>query len=199
MLVLFRPHPNHLPDRDWMKLPNNPRLPKSGDRVTLESTRGHYPLSTASGTFSPGKTDYLRSMSSKPWYHQGLRFRCVGCGGCCTGEPGYVWLNAQEIAALAAFLRLKISSFERKFIRRIGIRACLVELPNGDCVFFDRGSRQCRVYQFRPRQCQTWPFWHSNLRSPEAWQLAGKRCPGIDHGPLVPVAEILRQAEEVHV
>ena len=39
---------------------------------------------------------------SDPWYQQGLKFHCLGCGDCCTGEPGYVWVTKAEIAALAA-------------------------------------------------------------------------------------------------
>ena len=36
-----------------------------------------------------------------PWYRDGLAFTCTRCGACCTGAPGYVWVDADEIAALA--------------------------------------------------------------------------------------------------
>ena len=32
-------------------------------------------------------------MNPDTWYHLGLRFQCTGCGDCCTGAPGYVWIN----------------------------------------------------------------------------------------------------------
>ena len=38
---------------------------------------------------------------TKPWYADGLRFACTQCGNCCTGEPGFVWVNDAEIAAIA--------------------------------------------------------------------------------------------------
>jgi hypothetical protein len=41
-------------------------------------------------------------MDEHPWYKDGLRFTCTGCGDCCTGAPGYVWVNKEEIEALAA-------------------------------------------------------------------------------------------------
>ena len=41
-------------------------------------------------------------MSKKPWYADGLQFECTQCGDCCTGAPGYVWVNKSEIEALAA-------------------------------------------------------------------------------------------------
>ena len=39
---------------------------------------------------------------NEPWYAEGLKFQCTGCGDCCTGAPGYVWVNQAEIDALAA-------------------------------------------------------------------------------------------------
>jgi hypothetical protein len=106
---------------------------------------------------------------NEPWYEQGLKFSCTGCGDCCTGAPGYVWVNKAEIAALAATLGLAVEEFERRFVRPVGVRKSLVEVADGDCTFFDSESRQCRVYDARPRQCRTWPFWPSNLSSPAEW------------------------------
>ena len=63
-----------------------------------------------------------------------------------------------------------IERFEELYVRKIGIRKSLKEFPNGDCVFFDGEQRKCTVYEARPRQCRTWPFWDSNLRSVEAWE-----------------------------
>jgi len=109
-------------------------------------------------------------MPNKPWYHKGLRFRCTGCGNCCSGAPGYVWVNKAEIEALADAVGIDLELFEKKYIRRVGIRKSLVELSGGDCVLFDAKTRTCRVYDARPRQCRTWPFWASNLRTSAAWE-----------------------------
>ena len=51
-------------------------------------------------------------MSAEPWFKDGLRFQCTGCGDCCTGAPGFVWVNGQEIAALAARLGQSVEEFE---------------------------------------------------------------------------------------
>jgi len=75
----------------------------------------------------------------------------------------------------------------------VGIRKSLIEFANGDCVFFDGRRRTCQVYDARPRQCRTWPFWPSNLASPEAWQEIADRCPGCNHGRRSSLAEILEQ------
>lgn len=132
-------------------------------------------------------------MDQEPWFKDGLRFRCSQCGDCCTGAPGHVWVNQEEIRNLASRIGVEVEEFERKYVRQVGIRKSLVEFPNGDCVFFDGEARKCTVYEARPRQCRTWPFWHSNVRSPEDWEQTCEVCPGSGKGPLVPVERILEQ------
>jgi Fe-S-cluster containining protein len=134
-------------------------------------------------------------MKEQPWFKDGLRFQCTQCGDCCTGAPGYVWVNQEEIEALAREIGLAPDEFERKYVRRVGIRRSLVEFSNGDCVFFDGEKRKCTVYTARPRQCRTWPFWHSNVRSPEDWEHTCQVCPGSGTGPLVPAEQILHQVQ----
>jgi Fe-S-cluster containining protein len=138
-------------------------------------------------------------MNDSPWFKDGLRFQCTGCGDCCTGSPGYVWVNQQEIESLARRLNMDIEEFERKYTRRVGIRRSLVEFPNGDCVFFDPQTRKCNVYEDRPRQCRTWPFWESNLKTPQAWKRTCEVCPGSGQGSLVPVAQILEQLKAIRI
>ena len=135
----------------------------------------------------------------QPWYHEGLRFKCTQCGDCCTGAPGYVWVNKEEIAGLAAETGMDVETFERKYVRKIGVRKSLVEFSNGDCVFFDGESRKCTVYNARPRQCRTWPFWDSNLRTPEAWQDTCEVCPGSGRGKLYQLEHIETQRKVFHV
>jgi Fe-S-cluster containining protein len=130
-------------------------------------------------------------MSDEPWYKDGLRFSCTQCGDCCTGAPGYVWVNKEEIGLLAADVGLDMPAFEAKYVRRVGIRKSLIEYSNGDCVFLK--DRKCTVYNARPKQCRTWPFWDSNLRSPDAWQSTCEVCPGAGKGQVVPIEKILHQ------
>ncbi len=99
-----------------------------------------------------------------------------------------------EVAALAAALGIEVEEFERRYVRRVGIRKSLIEFPNGDCVFFHAESHTCQVYGQRPRQCRSWPFWASNLATPAAWQLMCRRCPGGNRGRLVPLATIQRRS-----
>jgi Fe-S-cluster containining protein len=139
--------------------------------------------------------------NGQPWYKDGLRFKCTGCGDCCTGSEGYVWVNQAEIDAMAAHLEMTSAAFEKKHVRDIGVRRSLKELPlsNFDCVLFDNKTRQCQVYEHRPRQCRTWPFWDSNLRTPETWEETCQQCPGSGKGKLYQLESISQQASEIHV
>lgn len=146
--------------------------------------------------------DWMSGMTKakeQPWYKDGLRFTCTGCGDCCTGAPGYVWVNKEDIAALAAETKTTIEEFEARFVREIGVRKSLLEHANGDCVFFDGKTRKCRVYAARPRQCRTWPFWDSNIRTPEAWAETCEACPGSGKGKLYQLEAIQQQAAVIRI
>ncbi len=133
---------------------------------------------------------------AEPWYKDGLPFACTRCGHCCTGTPGYVWVNDEEIAALAKARGDKTNEFAAVYTRPSHGKRTLREKANGDCVFWEAG-RGCTVYAVRPRQCRTWPFWESNLTSPEAWQETVAVCPGSGVGELIPVEEILRRVRVI--
>ncbi len=138
-------------------------------------------------------------MPEQPWYKDGLRFKCTGCGDCCTGAPGYVWVNRADIEAMAAAVEMDVAEFEARYVRHVGVRRSLVEHANGDCVFFDGRTRKCRVYKARPRQCRTWPFWHSNVATPEAWEETCRVCPGSGTGRLYQLDQIERQVAVIRV
>jgi uncharacterized protein len=138
-------------------------------------------------------------MPKAPWFKDGLRFECTQCGDCCTGAPGYVWVNTDEIKALAATVGVSVEEFEAKFVRQLGKRKSLIEYENGDCVFFDGKTRKCKVYGARPRQCKTWPFWDSNIETPSAWQHTCQVCPGSGQGRVYSVDEVLAQSAIVRV
>src|SRR4051812_29382649 len=104
-----------------------------------------------------------------PWYEDGLAFTCTRCGKCCTGDPGFVWVTDAEVAALAAFRGEAVEELVALHTRKSRGRRTLREKANGDCVFYDP-KKGCTVYPVRPAQCRTWPFWESNVESPEAWE-----------------------------
>jgi Fe-S-cluster containining protein len=138
------------------------------------------------------------ALRTEPWYQDGLRFRCTRCGHCCTGAPGYVWVNEDEVAAIAAYRGETRAQTEALFTRPVGRRQSLRETANGDCVFYDK-TQGCTIYPVRPRQCRTWPFWESNVVTPEAWERTCEICPGSGQGDLISASEITRRLKVVRL
>ncbi len=142
--------------------------------------------------------------SKAPWYIAGLAFECGQCGRCCAGpEEGYVWISDSEIEALAQFMGIDARQVRRRYIRTVGRRQTIIEDPRtNDCIFLQplvtSPGKGCSIYEIRPTQCRTWPFWPSNLSGIEAWATAAQRCPGINRGKVHPFHEIeaKRQATE---
>lgn len=128
---------------------------------------------------------------------RGLRFGCTMCGNCCTGPEGYVLVDDDEAAALAARLGMTVQTFLDSHTHETFAGRSLTErvTPFGhDCVFLDRatipGRAICAVYEDRPGQCRTWPFWPSIVASERAWGRTKRICPGMDHGALVTVEQV---------
>ncbi len=136
----------------------------------------------------------IRSVNADRWYKDGLRFTCTMCGNCCTGDPGVVWVNSEEIEEIAVYLGKSVGEIRLLHTRLVGSRVSLTEYANGDCTFFDPENRRCTIYPVRPRQCRSWPFWNSNLESPDRWRDVQKVCPGAGNGAFVALEEIESQA-----
>ena len=82
--------------------------------------------------------------SKLPWYKEGLNFSCTECGQCCTGSPGYVWLEASEITNLAKTLKITEAEFIKKYTRLVGGNLSLIEdNKTYDCVFLK--EKRCLV------------------------------------------------------
>lgn len=90
---------------------------------------------------------------------------------------------------MAAFLEISAARFADTYLRPIDGGSSLLEGDDGRCVFYREG---CRIYSVRPRQCKTYPFWFSALRSEARWRQATRQCPGIGHGRHFTREEILR-------
>jgi Fe-S-cluster containining protein len=132
--------------------------------------------------------------SEERWFEEGLRFRCTGCGKCCSGASGSVYLSKADLERLADFFRLPVGKFARRYTQVLKGRRVLINAPaSNDCVFL--ADKACSVYDARPTQCRTYPWWLSNIHDRQSWEEAGAMCEGINHpgAPVVPAAEIRDQ------
>jgi Fe-S-cluster containining protein len=145
-------------------------------------------------------------MADLEWYRAGLSFSCTMCGNCCTGPEGYVLVGDNEAAALATRLGISVQDFLTRYTRMTSRGRSLTEHETAaglDCIFLDRekipGKAVCGVYEDRPAQCRTWPFWKSNLTSRAAWARAARTCPGIDKGKGYTLQQIRIQRDQVDI
>jgi len=118
----------------------------------------------------------------------GLRFHCTGCSDCCTGAPGYVWLSDVDIDALRMYFGgISIEEFACTYCRYVDVEdgkaLSLKEKAHYDCIFLENG--RCSVYEARPIQCRTYPFWEEILQTGETWSDESRYCPGIGKGLFV--------------
>ena len=92
------------------------------------------------------------------WEDGGVRFECQGCGRCCGGEPGEIWVTPAERAKIAAELGMDEITLRKECLRRVDGRLGIKEKENYDCYFLDGGTKRCKIYKVRPLQCRMFPF-----------------------------------------
>jgi uncharacterized protein len=125
---------------------------------------------------------------TKAWWHDGVRFSCKGSGKCCVSRGGYgfVYLTLADRRRLAAAHGLTTQAFTRQHCDKTDGYFHLKE-SGVDCRFLV--NKRCTVYEARPDQCRTWPFWPENM-SPRAWTAIAEECPGVGKGNAVTRAMI---------
>ncbi|MDD2791176.1 MAG: YkgJ family cysteine cluster protein [Sulfurimonas sp.] len=105
---------------------------------------------------------------------------CETCQGkCCTGESGYIYVTMAEIEKIAALLEMDVKKFAGEYLFKNGYKYSIKEQLHNDsheCVFYDRNSNGCKIYEARPLQCRTFPFWDYFKTRVDELKL---ECPGI--------------------
>ncbi len=128
----------------------------------------------------------------KPFFKDGLRFECTRCSACCRFDPGFVFLSRNDLAGLIDFKKLSKEEFIEKYCRIVTIgnqrRLSLKEEKNYDCIFWK--PEGCEVYEARPLQCRSYPFWLPFLSSREVWDKEAESCPGMNNGKLYSATDI---------
>ena len=105
---------------------------------------------------------------------------CASCDGrCCTGESGYIYITRGEIQKIAKLLNLSVNDFGVKYLFKKDYKYSIKEVEYSgyyECVFYDRENGGCRIYEARPSQCITFPFWDYYKTRVDELKV---ECPGI--------------------
>lgn len=118
-------------------------------------------------------------------YKNGIKFECQGSSNCCIsrGSFGYVYLSKKDIKLLSVHKNIKPSKFINLFCDKTDGFIHLKEInKNGECQFLNK--KKCTVYDARPTQCRTWPFWSENMKAKIWDKEISKFCPGVGKGKL---------------
>ncbi len=99
-----------------------------------------------------------------------------------------MFLTEKEAEAISTYLNLDSDLFLRLFTIEAEDELILRDGENEHCVFLEDGI--CMIYEVRPRQCRTYPFWPENMKTKAHWNLTRKMCPGIGQGRLFSKKEI---------
>ncbi len=110
-----------------------------------------------------------------------IDFECQRCSNCCRKEPGAVFLTEEDLNSICKLLQITQIEFIKKYCRGLykndKFVLSLLEKINYDCIFWDNG---CLIYEARPVQCRTYPYWPFLLESKKSWLEESNRCKGIN-------------------
>jgi len=107
---------------------------------------------------------------------------CDSCeGDCCIGQSGIIWIDEQEAVALSNHLFISIDKLKQNYLYKVqgrySIKERKISKDNFACIFFDMELKRCSIYDLRPKQCRTFPFWdyfkHNNIEELK------KECKGV--------------------
>ncbi len=121
-------------------------------------------------------------MANKMLTTEKFSFQCKGCGNCCAGGEGYIWLTREEQTEISEALKIPLEKFLKKYTKNINGRISLIEFQNSKndywCIFLDK-NRKCKIYEHRPKQCRTYPYWKEIMDDDEYLKLNAEICNGI--------------------
>jgi len=129
------------------------------------------------------------------FWKQGIQFECQGSGKCCVSREGYgyVYVTKDDRRRFAKHLKMPTASFTKKYCVKSEGLFHLVEGSDGNCVFLNH--KRCTVYEGRPTQCRTWPFWPETLNAKSWSKEVASFCPGVGKGKVWSAEEISEQLE----
>ncbi|VVB71976.1 Putative zinc- or iron-chelating domain protein [uncultured archaeon] len=89
-------------------------------------------------------------------------FQCHNCNECCLGE-GYALVDEDDIQGIAQALGHSPSVARTRFTdsdpqKRKGYRILKSVGPEKCCIFLDKRTRLCTIYESRPRVCRAFPM-----------------------------------------
>ncbi len=97
-------------------------------------------------------------------------------------------VSRMEISEMSQAFHMGVDLFIQQFCHPDSNGYRLKEQEDDACIFLK--DNRCMIYDARPLQCRTFPFWRENMKSHYRWKQLRQICSGIDKGKLFHLNEI---------
>ena len=114
-------------------------------------------------------------------------------GGC------YVYVSNEEIEKVSDFLGLSRAWFKRRYLLRLPEEGWVLAVSDDETCVFLGADKRCTIYEVRPVQCLSYPYWPEVVLRKSDWKRESRRCEGIGQGKIVSkkkIAALLKQQEK---
>jgi len=144
----------------------------------------------------------------KRWYDKSISFACTSCGKCCTSKNKVkVFLNDSEINQISNYLQISTDHFisyytdliydnkkkdnhSEEVLRYITLKSKGYDgkqhqqqpQQQNRCIFLSSSSEninKCSIYEVRPTQCRTYPYWPQHMIGRAEWLSESLNCEGM--------------------
>jgi len=105
-------------------------------------------------------------------------FSCKQCNHCCQRD-GIVFLTMDDLHRLEDHFSKLGEDFKKKYCENWKRHIVLKSHPEGGCIFSRTADQRCPIYELRPEQCATYPYWPSAKTDRNWFKSQAKECPGI--------------------
>lgn len=134
-----------------------------------------------------------------------MKFQCQeSCGGkCCSrskeNSGAFVFLTKSDVNIIEKATgrnREKFSElleFDSTRFTRKKSKQRVLKMVGDACTFFEKGK--CKIFENRPMQCKTFPFWPENMKAYK-WNKLKKFCIGIGKGNEINFEEKVKLQKE---
>jgi len=123
------------------------------------------------------------------FYKDGIKFECKQCGNCCN-ISGYVFVFKEDINRILELTNFTMNDLQTTYLSTVDGYTVFRDKGTGACIFWDATIKGCKIYEARPTQCRTFPFWKTLLYNESKWKEGTKDCPGVGSGRLYSEEEI---------
>ena len=104
-----------------------------------------------------------------------MEFKCKKCGNCCNCD-GYLFVDLKDVVNISKFLKITSDEFILKYLTKDDDDRFYVSNINKVCVFYENG---CTIYDVRPWQCRSYPYWYNIVKSKKNWNKESTFCKGM--------------------